>query len=239
LTPYPTALPDGPALNESNPVTGTRTKNSDVFYTTCLNLLEWSFTREEGMILYYNPYSRAVVTKWMLDECAADYETHFIDLEKQEQKSAEFLKINPSGKLPALVDEETKLFENAAICLYLADKFPEAKLAPRATSSERGRYLSLMVYSTSQLEPAMGDALMDMETPPQRGWTDFETAQGVIESELGDGPYLFGERFTAADVMVGSMLLWKKLWTGPSKRTRIAAYVDRLEGRPAAMKIGG
>lgn len=191
------------------------------------------------MILYHNPYSRAVVTKWMLDECAADYEIHFIDLEKREQKSAEFLKINPSGKLPALVDKETKLFENTAICLYLADRFPEANLAPRADSLERGRYLSLMVYSTSQLEPAMGDALMGVETAPQRGWTDFEHAQDVIERELDEGPYLFGDWFTAADVMVGSMFLWNKLWTGPSKRSRIAAYVDRLEGRPAAMKMGG
>lgn len=191
------------------------------------------------MILYYNPYSRAAITKWMLDECAADYEINFIDLEKQEQKAAEFLKINPSGKLPALVDEEIRLFENAAICLYLADRFPEANLAPRVDSSERGRYLSLMVYSTSQLEPAMGDALMGVETAPQRGWTDFERAQDVIESELGEGPYLFGERFTAADVMIGSMFLWNKLWAGPSKRPRIADYVHRLEGRPAAMKMGG
>ena len=191
------------------------------------------------MILYYNPYSRAAVAKWMLDECAAEYETNFIDLEKKEQKSPEFLEINPSGKLPAMVDGETKLFENAAICLYLADRFPEANLAPAPDSPERGRYLSLMVYSTSQLEPAMGDALMEAETPSQRGWTDFETAQGVIEGELGEGPYLFGEWFTAADVMVGSMFMWKKLWTGSSDRPRIAAYEDVLESRQAAMKLDG
>ena len=191
------------------------------------------------MILYYNPYSRAAVAKWMLDECAADYETNFIDLEKKEQKSPEFLKVNPSGKLPAMVDGETRLFENAAICLYLADRFPEANLAPASDSPERGRYLSLMVYSTSQLEPAMGDALMEAETPSQRGWTDFETAQDVVEGELGDGPYLFGDWFTAADVMVGSMFMWKKLWTGSSDRPRIAAYEDVLESRPAAMKLDG
>ncbi len=191
------------------------------------------------MILYYNPYSRAAVAKWMLDECAAEYETNFIDLEKKEQKSPEFLGINPSGKLPAMVDGETKLFENAAICLYLADRFPEANLAPAPDSPERGRYLSLMVYSTSQLEPAMGDALMEAETPSQRGWTDFETAQDVIEGELGEGPYLFGEWFTAADVMVGSMFMWKKLWTGSSDRPRIAAYEDVLESRQAAMKLDG
>jgi glutathione S-transferase len=191
------------------------------------------------MQLYYNPQSRATIAKWMLDECSADYEIVPVDLEKREQKSPEFLQINPSGKLPALVDGETKLFENAAICLYLADKFSEANLAPSLHAPERGRYLSLVVYSTSQLEPAMGDALMEVETFSQRGWTDFEVAQDVIEGELGEGPYLFGEWFTAADVMIGSIFLYVQLFSGPSQRPKIAAYADRLANRTAAMKMGG
>jgi glutathione S-transferase len=96
-----------------------------------------------------------------------------------------------------------------------------------------------MVYSTSQLEPAMRDELMGVETLPQGGWTDFETAQDVIEGELGDGAYLFGDWFTAADVMIGSMFIWKQLWTGPSERPKIRAYVERLLSRPAVMQIGG
>lgn len=191
------------------------------------------------MQLYYNPQSRATIAKWMLDECGADYEIVPVDLHKREQKAPQFLQINPSGKLPALVDGQTKLFENAAICLYLADKFPEANLAPGLDAPERGRYLSLVVYSTSQLEPAMGDALMGMETFSQRGWTDFEAAQDVIEGELGEGPYLFGEWFTAADVMIGSIFLYAQLFSGPSQRPRIAAYADRLAKRPAAMEMGG
>ena len=95
----------------------------------------------------------------MLDECGANYEIVSIDFTKREHKTPEFLKINPAGKLPALVDGHSKIFEGAAICLYLADKFPAANLAPKIGAPERGRYLSLMVYSTSQLEPAMGDAL--------------------------------------------------------------------------------
>lgn len=191
------------------------------------------------MKLYYNPQSRATVAKWMLDECGADYEIVPIDLQQREQKSPEFLQINPSGKLPALVDGDSKLFENVAICLYLADKFPEADLAPRLDTPERGRYLSLMVYSTSQLEPSMGDALMELDTHPSRGWTDFETVQDVIEHELGDGSYLFGDWFTAADVMIGSMLMWKRTFGGPPGRSNIEAYVDRLLQRPASMKMGG
>lgn len=174
----------------------------------------------------------------MLDECGADYEIVHVNLEQREHKAPEFLEVNPIGKLPALVDGKTKLFENTAICLYLADKFRGAELAPKTDAPERGRYLSLMVYSTSQLEPAMGDALMGLETSPQRGWTDFETAQDVIEGELGEGPFLFGEWFTAADVMIGSMFMWKQLWTGPSERPRLADYVARLQERPKAMKMG-
>jgi glutathione S-transferase len=191
------------------------------------------------MKLYYNPRSRAVISKWMLDECGVDYEIVPVDFEKREHKTAEFVKINPAGKLPALVDRDSKIFEGAAICLYLGDKFPAANLAPKISAPERGRYLSLMVYSTSQLEPAMGDALLGAQWLPQRGWTDFETAKDVIEAELGDGPYLFGDWFTAADVMIGSMFIWRRLFSGQPDRPKLEAYVDRLLARPAAMKIGG
>jgi glutathione S-transferase len=141
------------------------------------------------MKLYFNPQSRAVIARWMLDECGVDYQIVLVDLLKGEHKTPEFLGINPAGKLPALVDGDARIFESAAICLYLGDKFPEANLAPRIGAPERGRYLSLMVYSTSQVEPAMGDAMFGMKPAPQRGWTDFETVKDVIERELGDGPY--------------------------------------------------
>lgn len=190
------------------------------------------------MKLYFNPQSRAVIAKWMLDECGVAYETVPIDFTKREHKSPEFLKINPAGKLPALVDGDTKVFEGAAIGLYLADKFTEANLAPKIGAPERGRYLSLMVYSTSQLEPAMGDFLLKVETLAQRGWTNFETAKDVIEGELGDGPYLFGDWFTAADIMIGSMFIWKRIWGSPPDRPKLEAYVDRLLARPKAMKFG-
>jgi glutathione S-transferase len=191
------------------------------------------------MKLYYNPNSRAVISKWMLDECGADYEIVPIDFEKREHKTPEFLNINPTGKLPALVDGDSKIFEGAAICLYLGDKFPEANLAPRIGAPERGRYLSLMVYSTSQLEPAMGDAMLGGQTAPQRGWTDFETARNVIEGELGAGRYLFGDWFTAADVMIGSMFIWRRLLGGKPDRPKLEAYVDRLLARPKAPKLRG
>jgi len=189
------------------------------------------------MKLYYNPQSRAMIAKWLLDEAGVDYQTVHIDFQKGEHKSSQFLAVNPAGKLPALVDGDTKVFENAAICLYIGDKFPAARLAPATDSAQRGRYLSLIVYSTAQLEPAMGDVVLQLATAPQRGWADYETCQSVIERELGEGPYLFGEWFTAADVMIGSMFIWQRMLGTPTRRPKLEAYVDRLLRRPKAIEL--
>jgi glutathione S-transferase len=191
------------------------------------------------MKLYFNPQSRAVIAKWMLDECGADYQIVPIDLALEENKRSAYLKINPAGKLPALVDGEARIFENVAICLYLADRFPEANLAPPIGSPERGRYLALTVYSTSQLDPAMVDSMLGVKTERQRGWTDLEACKTVIEHELGNGPYLLGDQFTAADVMIGSMFIWQRMMGNMSGRPAIDGYVDRLLARPKAIKLGG
>ncbi|PPE70110.1 glutathione S-transferase family protein [Caldimonas thermodepolymerans] len=182
--------------------------------------------------LYFHPQSRGQIARWMLDEAGAEYELVHVDLQQGEHKRSEFLAINPAGKLPALVDGDVRVYENPAICLYVAEKHPEARLAPPPGAPGRGRFLSLMVYSTAQLEPSMGEALLKLPHHPARGWTPFDAAQDVVERELGDGPYLFGDWFTAADVMIGSMFIWKRWFGGPPDRPRIAAYVDRLLQRP-------
>jgi glutathione S-transferase len=174
----------------------------------------------------------------MLDECGADYQLVTIDLTLNEHKRPAYLKINPAGKLPALVDGEARIFENAAICLYLADRFPEANLAPKIGAPERGRYLALTVYSTSQLDPAIVDDTLGVKPERQRGWTDFETCKTVIERELGAGPYLLGDWFTAADVMIGSIFIWQRMMGNTSGRKAIDAYVDRLIARPKSIKLG-
>jgi glutathione S-transferase len=190
------------------------------------------------MKLYFNPQSRAVIARWMLDECGADYQIVPIDLAMGENKRADYLKINPAGKLPALVDGAARVFENAAICLYLAERFPDANLAPPVATPERGRYLALTVYSTSQLDPAITDAVLGVKTERQRGWTDLETCKTVVERELGAGPYLLGAQFTAADVMIGSAFIWYRMMGKHSGRPAIDAYVDRLLARPKAIKLG-
>ena len=189
--------------------------------------------------LYFDPQSRSQVAKWMLDEAGVEYEIVPTLIREKAHKKPEYLKINPAGKLPALVDGPTRVFENAAICMYVADKFPQARLAPPADSPERGRYLSLMVYSTAQLEPSMGDSMLGVRSNNSaRGWTNFEQAKDAVERELGEGPYLFGARFTAADVMIGSMFIWHRAFGGRSNRPKIDAYINRLQARPNGMKFG-
>lgn len=83
----------------------------------------------------------------------------------------------------------------------------------------------------------MGDMLLKEKTQSSRGWTEFETVKDVVERELGDGPYLFGERFTLADIMIGSMFMWSRLWGSSTGRPKIEAYADRLTARPHAMKM--
>lgn len=190
------------------------------------------------MKLYFNPQSRAIIAKWMLDETGAKYDLVTIDLQKKENRTPQFLQINPAGKLPALADGEIRIFEGAAIGLYLGDKYPDSKLAPAIGAPERGRYLSLMVFSTSQLEPSLGDVLLKQETSPQRGWNDYETTKDLIEKEIGAGPYLFGDWFTMADIMIGSMFIWARIMKAPSGRPSIESYVDRLLTRPHSIKMG-
>ena len=190
------------------------------------------------MKLYFNPQSRAVIARWMLDECGAEYEVVPIDLALGENKRSEYLKVNPAGKLPALVDGSQRIFENAAICLYLGDRFPDANLAPTIGDPRRGRYLTLTVYSTSQLDPAIVDNVLGVKAERQRGWTDLETCKNVVERELGAGPYLLGEQFTAADVMIGSIFIWQRMMGNTSGRKAIDAYVDRLLARPKSIKLG-
>ena len=128
------------------------------------------------MKLYFDPQSRSQVAKWMLDEAGVDYEIVPTLIKEKAHKKPDYLKINPSGKLPALVDGGTRVFENAAICMYVAEKFPEAGLAPPVGSPDRGRYLSLMVYSTAQLEPSMGDSLLGLQSDNSaRGCVDRNT----------------------------------------------------------------
>lgn len=192
--------------------------------------------------LYHSPRSRSVRPRWLLEEIGAEYELVTLDFGKQEHKSPAHRQRHPHGQVPALVDGDLALIESAAICLHLADRFPAAKLAPPLGTPERGRYYQWMVYAIATLEPPVLQVFMHtMQLPEaERSATLAATARGqfaevgrVINDGLGANPYLLGEQFGAADVMIGSTLAWASLFGLMDGLPTLAAYVERLVQRPA------
>jgi glutathione S-transferase len=192
--------------------------------------------------LYHSPRSRSVRPRWLLEEIGAEYDLVTLDLSKQEHKSAAHRQRHPHGQVPALVDGDLALIESAAICLHLADRFPAAKLAPPLGTPERGRYYQWMVYSIATLEPPVLQVFMHTVQLPEAERSATQAAAGrdtfaevgqVISDGLGGNPYLLGEQFTAADVMVGSTLAWASFLGLMDGFPTLGAYVERLVQRPA------
>lgn len=196
--------------------------------------------------LYHSPQSRSVRPRWLLEEIGADFTIVPIDLGKQEQKSAAHLRVHPHGQVPALTDGDLTLIESAAICLHLADRFPAAGLAPAPGTPERGRYYQWMVYTVATLEPPILQVFMNTIQLPEAERSAAEAAAGrekfrdvakVIADAIGAGPYLLGDQFSAADVMVGSTLAWASFMGLLDGQPVLAAYVERLVQRPAYQRM--
>jgi glutathione S-transferase len=195
------------------------------------------------MKLYYTPQSRAVRPRWMLEEIGAPYELARIDLAKGDQKTPEYLALNPNGTVPTLVDGDLTLYESAAICQYLADKFPQAKLAPPAGTPARGLYYQWIHYAMSGLEPPAVAIFLHTVRKPEaeripavvaESRQQIAAALGVIERALAGRPYILGAEFSTADVMLGSTLVWAQMMgLIGDDRAQTAAYLTRLATRPA------
>ncbi|EDP63972.1 putative glutathione S-transferase [alpha proteobacterium BAL199] len=187
------------------------------------------------LILYHAAPSRSSIAHWMLEEVGRPYEMRILDLKKQENRTPEYLAVNPMGKVPALVHGGTVITESAAICCHLADAFTEARLNFPVGDPRRGPYLKWLFFGPSCIEPAMIDRMMQRETGPRSavGYGDYDTTMGVVADALRLGPYLFGETFTAADVVIGSTLRWGMLFELIPDREEFKSYVARLGERPA------
>jgi len=191
----------------------------------------------DTITFYHNPQSRAQMAHWMLEEVGAPYDTVLIDFEKGENKTPEFLAINPMGKLPTIVHRDVPVTETAAIIGYLADVFPEAGLAPSPTAPERGTYLRWLVFGASCFEPAVLDKMLKRPDAPAAatGYGSYENTLDALETALTPGPYILGDRFSAADVYIGSELNWAMMFGAPELKDRpvFVDYVKRLTERPA------
>ena len=187
------------------------------------------------MKLYWAPQTRSFRALWMLEEAGRRYERVLIDIRKGAQSTPEFRAINPMMKVPALVDGAATLAESGAICAFVAERVPEAKLAPAPGDPLRGRYHHWLFFAAACIEPAYTQRFIkfDLNTS-QAGWGSFERVIDVLAEALRPGPWMLGERFSAADVMIGSDLNFGiSLLKIVEPRPEFTAYVARCQARPA------
>ncbi len=184
---------------------------------------------------YFNPMSRGATTAWMLTELDAPHEQVIIDFAAGDQNAPEFRAINPMGKVPALVDGDAVVTETAAICAYLADKYPEKGLAPPPGSTERGKYYRYLFFPGTTLEPLLSVVSLGGETgnPISMGWGDMPRVMATVEAMTPETDWAMGERFTAADVVFGGSLAFFSGFKMLEPSTKVTAYVERIQARPA------
>ncbi len=188
------------------------------------------------LVFYTNPQSRGRIAHWMLEEIAEPYETVWLDYATTMQ-TPEYLALNPMGKVPALQHGTAVVTETAAICAYLADRFPEKNLIPPVNDPARAAYFRWLFFAAGPLEQAVTAKSMSWQVPEGKegfiGFGSYEKTINTLEQALTATTYLCGEQFTAADVYVGSHLGWGMLFGTIEKRPVFETYVARLYARPA------
>jgi glutathione S-transferase len=193
----------------------------------------------EDLVFYTHPMSRGRVVRWMLEELGRPYTTHVVDYGPK-MKSADYLAINPMGKVPALQHRGEVVTECAAICAYLADAFPAAGLAPAAADKARAPYLRWLFFAAGPLEAASALKMLDVTVPKEKlGFVGCGTLDDVIaalEGAVRDREFIAGNRFSAADVYIGSHLIWGMQMGGIPKRAAFERYCKGLVSRPAAIR---
>jgi len=190
------------------------------------------------MKLYWCPKTRAIRALWMLEETGVPYDRVRIDIRDPAAKTdAAFRAVSPMGKVPALEDGSTRLWDSGAICAYLADQYPEAGLAPSIGSPDRGAYLQWLLYTNSVIEPAMGEKFSNAPaSAAAHGWGSFELMLGVLREGLSRGPWILGERFSAADVLLGTSCHFMRQFKILENEPGLSDYSDRCMARPALQR---
>ncbi len=193
------------------------------------------------MKLYWCPQTRAVRAVWMLEEAGVPYERVHIDIRDPASKANPgFRAASPMGKVPALEDGTTRLWDSGAICAYLADQYPARGLAPPIGSAERGAYLQWLMFNNAVIEPAMGEKVGNLPPNPSRyGWGSWDLMLATLRNGLERGPWILGERFSAADVLLGMSCKFLRVFKMVSDEPVLFAYADRCAARPAHQRAQG
>ncbi len=191
------------------------------------------------LTLYHAAPSRSSVTLWMLEELGQPYDLKLLSLKQGDNLKPDYLAINPMGKVPALKHGDTVITELAAICTYLADAFPQAKLNVPIGTPRRGVYLKWLFFGPGCLEPAVIDRAAPRKEEARRamlGYGDFDTTMNVLAKAVEKGPWLMGEQFTAADVVIGANIRWGMIFKMIPERKEFTDYAARIAARPAAQR---
>ena len=193
----------------------------------------------DEVTFYTNPMSRGRIVRWMLEEVGRPYRTEVLEFGPG-TKSPEYLAINPMGKVPAITHRGVVVTEAAACCAYLADAFPDAGLAPAADDPLRGPYYRWMFFAAGPGEAAASAKAMGLLAPEDKkgmvGYGSFDDTMNGFESALQAGPFLLGDRFSAADVYVGAQIGWGLMFGTFEKRPAFVEYTQRILDRPAALR---
>jgi glutathione S-transferase len=188
----------------------------------------------EDIVLYHSPASRSFTAYWMLEEIGRPYRIEIVDIRTGAQKSPEYLRVNPSGKVPAVRVGDVVVTERPAICIYLADRFAYGRLTPEIDAPARAEYLKWMIYSVSVVEPVASLRQQGVETSAfHSGWGGYDDMVEVLAAALDGRDHLLGASFTAADIMLGGnigFLLFNKMLP---ERDVFADYWSRISARPA------
>jgi glutathione S-transferase len=187
------------------------------------------------MKLYWCANTRAFRIAWLLEEAGVRYERVAIDIHDSAAKSdPAFRAVSPMGKVPALEDGAARLSDSGAICIYVADQYTEARLAPPVGHPERARYLQWITFTNSVIEPAMAEKFGKLEPRPGSfGWGSFDLMLATLRSELSRGEWILGDRFCAADVLLGTSAFYLQQFALIGDDPILGAYAARCQARPA------
>ena len=194
---------------------------------------------DDTITLFHSPNSRSAGARTLLEELGAPYRVHALNMKAGEQRQPAYQAVNPMGKVPAILHRGELITEQVAIFIYLADLFPQAKLAPALDDRLRGPYLRWLVYYAACFEPALVDRSLKREPAAlaMSPYGDWDTMLNTLTSQLAKGPYLLGDRMTAADVLWGGALTFTTMFKLVPELPVIADYIARHAARPAVARV--